>query len=437
MRALRQAVSGQVLVPGDPGYQVSTLQWSKTFARRPCVVLRCNTTADVQAGMAYARTNHLPLSARSGGHSYMGWSVLNGSLLLDLRRINHVRVAANKKTAEIGPGALSDDVVRTLALEHKVQTSTGGCPTVALGGFLLGGGHPIIARSTGAGVDNVRGHTVVLANGTVVQTSATQHQELYWGLRGSCGFSFGIVTSFHMKLYPDPCAGPGGCYAGHLIYAPEDVTAVAHVFAEYVPKADPKLGMEAFTFTAAANEQSAPRGGFLVPGVWNGYPSADGLAALQPLLNIPNVTILENTFAKRDSYWEAWLAGIGGPRDPMAPVRREYIQSAFMKKPLPKPAWEALFAGAVGLGVNGSVGMNAMGGVWGQGATNKTAYPHRDFLFNLEMNAVWYVLYTKNLLYTVLDSRRVFGFDPQHQRRWGQNTSQIQILRHFEKGVRC
>ena len=108
-----------------------------------------------------------------------------------------------------------------------------------------------------------------------------------------------------------------------------------------------------------------------------------------------------------------------------------------MKKPLPKPAWEALFAGAVGLGVNGSVGMNAMGGVWGQGATNKTAYPHRDFLFNLEMNAVWYVLYTKNLLYTVLDSRRVFGFDPQHQRRWGQNTSQIQILRHFEKGVRC
>ena len=58
------------------------------------------------------------------------------------------------------PGALSDDVVRTLSLQHGLQTSTGGCPTVALGGFLLGGGHPIIARSTGAGVDNVLGHEV-------------------------------------------------------------------------------------------------------------------------------------------------------------------------------------------------------------------------------------------------------------------------------------
>ena len=97
---------------------------------------------------------------------------------------------------------------------------------MALGGFLLGGGHPIIARSTGAGVDNVLGHEVVLANGTVTHTSATQHKELYWGLRGSCGFSFGLVTSFRMKLYADPCAGPGGCYAGHLIFSPADIGTV-------------------------------------------------------------------------------------------------------------------------------------------------------------------------------------------------------------------
>ena len=209
-------------------------------------------------------------------------------------------------TSAPGPGAFSDDVVRTLPLEHQLQTSTGGCPTVALGGFLLGGGHPIIARSTGAGVDNVLGHEVVLANNTVVYTSATQHPELYWGLRGSCGLSFGLVTSFRMKAYPDTCAGPGGCYAGHLIYAPKDITTVAEVFATHVPNADPKLGMEAFMFTGVAGYPSAPHGGFLVPGVWNGFPARDGLRALQPLSTIPNVTILENTFAKRSSYREAW-----------------------------------------------------------------------------------------------------------------------------------
>ena len=74
------------------------------------------------------------------------------------------------------------------------------------------------------------------------------------GLRGSCGFSFGIVTSFRMRVYPDPCAGPGGCYAGHLIFGRDDIPAVAERFAEYVPKADPKLGMEAFTFTPEAGK---------------------------------------------------------------------------------------------------------------------------------------------------------------------------------------
>ena len=74
----------------------------------------------------------------------------------------------------------------------------------------------------------------------------------------------------------------------------------------------------------------------------------------------------------------------------MAPVRREYIQSAFLSKPLSNAAWAALSDGVMSLGVNGSVGMNAMGGKWREGPTDKTSYPHRGFLFNLEINTVWY-----------------------------------------------
>ena len=151
---LRRSLQGDVLVPGEPGYAAATQQWSKTFTRRPCVVVRCNTTADVQLGMAFARAHALPLSARSGGHNYMGWAVLDGSVLLDLKRIGHIRVAADKKTVEVGPGAFSDDVVRTLSLEHQLQTSTGGCPTVALGGFLLGGGWSSSAWEQGARWDD-------------------------------------------------------------------------------------------------------------------------------------------------------------------------------------------------------------------------------------------------------------------------------------------
>ena len=73
--------------------------WSKTFTRRrwPCVVhlVCCNTTADVQLGMAFSRPHALPLSARSAGHNYMGWAVLDGSVLIDLKMISHIRAAAD------------------------------------------------------------------------------------------------------------------------------------------------------------------------------------------------------------------------------------------------------------------------------------------------------------------------------------------------------
>ena len=96
--------------------------------------------------------------------------------------------------------------------------------------------------------------------------------------------------------------------------------------------------------------EGAPHGGFDVTGVWNGFPASDGAKALKPLLSIPGTTVLSNTFAKRTSYWEAWLAGIGSGRDSRAPQRREYIQSAFMSKPLPKETWEAVFAGQFKVG---------------------------------------------------------------------------------------
>jgi hypothetical protein len=368
--ALRAAITGEVLTPADAAYSNATIQWNGQFTRHPCLVIVCNNTRDVQEGMRFAREHGMQLSARSGGHSYTGQAILDNAVALDLRRLNWVRVLPGGQEADIGPAALSGDVVRALSQEdgRGLQTSTGGCPLVALGGFLQGGGHPIIARSTGVGLDNVLGHEVVLANGTVVNTSATAHTDLYWGLRGGCGFSFGIVTNYRMRLYPE-CSGEGSCLGGTISYAKDDLLTVSKFFFDNAPTADPKLGLM--------------HQGNRVQGVYNGDADA-GREALKPFLNIPNTTVLSNDFQSWGNYYAAWRWGVSHNNTPPADgVLRVLTRAVFLKENLPDEDLQALIDTGHGFA------MTAMGGKWSEPAANATAYPHRDFKVNFFMQPIW------------------------------------------------
>mmetsp|Transcript_60249 Transcript_60249/g.168222 ORF Transcript_60249/g.168222 Transcript_60249/m.168222 type:complete len:547 (+) Transcript_60249:88-1728(+) len=379
---LRAKLLGDVILPGDPEYPSAAQLFFKIFIRRPCLILLCNSTSDVQIGLRYAIDNGLPLSVRSGGHNLMGWSVLDNAVALDLRRLNFVHVLPGAEEAHIGPGALSHDVIKALSLGHARMTTAGGHPTVAVGGFLLGGGHSIIGRSAGIGVDNILGMEVVLADGRVVNVSekADEHPDLYWGLRGGCGFAFGIVTKFRMRLHRE-CGGDGSCLAGYLRFASSDMSRVAEAVVQYVPDADRRLGIE----TATSGD-----GAVLVQGVFSGR-AEDGWEALKPLMNIPNATLLENAFQKTDNYYEAWLRSGGSSNIHHTVSRiRAQTRSAFFKESLPSSAWDGLMQGFLALGIDFNIGVYAMGGAWSAPPVNATAYPHRKFRYNLDLNAVWH-----------------------------------------------
>jgi len=173
---------------------------------------------------------------------------------------------------------------------------------------------------------------------------------------------------------------------GHISYALEDAAKVAAVFATYVPRADARLGLEFFVESPAQSPSTG--GAAVITGVFNG-PASDHKAALHPLLNIPNTTISENTWAQRGSYFEAWQL-FGGPRDPDSATRREVIKSAFFALPLPFEVWSDLTEEFVKWNVTGSVGMNAMGGSWSAPEADAAAYPHRKLLFNAIINPIWY-----------------------------------------------
>jgi len=377
--ALRASLVGDALLPGDPEYDPDAMLYYEGPARRPCLIVRCNTTSDVQIGLRYAIDKGLRLSVCSGGHNMMRWSVLDDAVALDLGRLNHIRVSPDAKEAHIGPGARSYEVVPALSLGHASMTNSGGYWNTAQGGFLLGGGHSITSRSTGIGVDNILAMEVVLADGRAVNVSeqADEHPDLFWGMRGGCGFAFGIVTSYRMRLHPE-CGGEGSCLAGSLRFPSADMARVAKAFIQYVPDADWRLGLETGI---------DPSGHVLVTGVFNGR-AEDGWEALKPLMTIPNTTLLDNSFRKTGNYFEAWSHLETGFQQHQTHTRGETV-SAFFKESLPPSTWERLVQGYQALGIDYNIGIYAMGGAWSAQAVDAMAYPHRKYRYNLDLDAMF------------------------------------------------
>ena len=145
--------AGRVIRPADPGYDGARAVWNVMHDRRPAAVARCESPADVAAGIAYARAQGLAIAVRGGGHSLPGHSTVDGGIVLDLRSLDRVEVDPASRTVRVGGGATLGAVDRG-AQEH----------------------------------------------GLVVRACADEHPELFWGLRGGGG-NFGVVTEFKFRAH--------------------------------------------------------------------------------------------------------------------------------------------------------------------------------------------------------------------------------------------
>src|SRR4029453_18509701 len=109
---LRRSVDGQVMLPGDDGYDSARALWNAMVDRRPAVVVRCASSADVAAAIEFSRINDLEVGIRCGGHSVLGISVPDGGLLIDLAGLRSVRVDSDARRAWVQGGALRGDLDR-------------------------------------------------------------------------------------------------------------------------------------------------------------------------------------------------------------------------------------------------------------------------------------------------------------------------------------
>ena len=64
-----------------------------------------------------------------------------------------------------------------------LATTSGGCPTVGIAGFTLGGGEGRLMEKYGAACDNLLSAQVVTVDGRQVEASPKSNPDLYWAIR--------------------------------------------------------------------------------------------------------------------------------------------------------------------------------------------------------------------------------------------------------------
>jgi FAD/FMN-containing dehydrogenase len=226
-----EQVNGEVLQPGDEGYDDARTVWNAMVDREPAVIVRCTGTADVMAAVDFARDMDLLLSVKGGGHNVAGRAVCDGGLMIDLGEMDGVRVDPAERTARVGAGATWGD------FDHEAQTfglaTTGGIvSTTGVAGLTLGGGFGYLHRKYGLASDNLRSIDVVTADGEFVRASEDENPDLFWGMRGGGG-NFGIATSFEFDLHE---VGPE-VLAGRLLYPYEAAPQVLRFNREFMADA--------------------------------------------------------------------------------------------------------------------------------------------------------------------------------------------------------
>jgi FAD/FMN-containing dehydrogenase len=197
---LRRGFQGQVLLPDQDGYHQARQVWNAMVDRRPAVIARCTSPADVAGAVRFAQAQELEVGVRCGGHSVLGLSVPEGGLMLDLTLMGGVRVDPDRRRAWVAGGALLGDLDRATQ-PYGLATTAGNVSHTGVGGLTLGGGMGWLARRLGLACDNVTRFQLVTAEGELLYASEQEHPDLYWGLRGGGG-NFGVVTEFEFDLHP-------------------------------------------------------------------------------------------------------------------------------------------------------------------------------------------------------------------------------------------
>jgi FAD/FMN-containing dehydrogenase len=280
VEGLKLAVRGQVLEPGDAGYDSARAIWNGLIDRRPALIVQCTGAADVVDAVNFAREHDLLLSVKGGGHNVAGNAVNDGGLVIDLSPMRGVHVDPATQTVRAQGGATLGDVDRESQL-FGLAVPAGVVSTTGVAGLTLHGGAGHLRRKYGLSIDNLLSVDIVTADGQIRKASATENADLFWAVRGA-GSNFGVVTSFEFRAHP---VGPM-VMVGAVFYPQEDARSILPAWRDYMATAPEELSALAILWNVPAGEPFPPehhgKPVCIVAAAYSG-PVDEGEKIVQPL----------------------------------------------------------------------------------------------------------------------------------------------------------
>jgi FAD/FMN-containing dehydrogenase len=234
---LAALLRGRLVRPQDADYDDVRAVYNAMIDKHPAAIAQCRDAFDVASAIRFARTHTLEIAIRGGGHNAAGLGVWEDALVVDLSLMHSVRVDPARGTVRVEGGATWADVDHA-TVGFGLATPCGFLASTGVGGLTLGGGVGYLTRRYGLTVDSLLEADVVLADGTLVTTSESEHPDLFWALRGGGG-NFGAVTSFEFRCHP---VGENGVIiGGPVLYDFADTGAVMRWYRELLPSLPEEL----------------------------------------------------------------------------------------------------------------------------------------------------------------------------------------------------
>ena len=390
--ALRESLSGQLVLPAQASYAQSKLVYDLRFEdAEPAAIAYAASAADVQRLVDFARAHALAPIPRCGGHSYAGYSTGSG-LVIDVGAMNGVRVAGS--TATVGAGTRLVELYSALA-GAGVLVPGGSCPTVGIAGLALGGGVGVLGRRYGLTADVLESLELVTADARLLTAHAAGEPDLYWASRGGGGRNFGIVTSLQFAAAPIP---PLALFT--LEYPWAAASDLLGAWAGWIAGAPDELWSNCLLLSAGTSGLIAR-----VTGVYVG--EVGPLSALVAQLRGAVGAAPTTDFIGADTYLHAMLVEAGcaditlaqcqlsAPGSAGTLARAAFAaKSAYFSAPPSPQALAAITAAVASFqtelpGLGGGLAFDAYGGAINAVAPDATAFVHRDALCQLQLSGSW------------------------------------------------
>lgn len=383
---LRGQLTGRLLQAGDPGYDQSLIIDNGRIDLRPGVIAKCANAQDVITAYKFAVSHKVPFTVRGGGHSAAGYCLNQGGMVIDLTNMTGKRLDAGRQVCWAQTGNRWRDIYIYLQ-----NTNTGfipiggGCPTVGIPGFMLGGGLSFVSRSYGLSVDNLLSIDIVTPDGELRTISADsksrEEQDLWWACRGGGGGNFGIAVAFELRVHK-PLTPT--MLVGQIRYPAEAAQEVYGFYNEWIETVPEELAVYGFMgkVPLPAHPDITVNSIGLTP-IFNGDPRR-GMDLIAPILKFPNIFINLYEMTLPDfEIFNGLLTNVGG--------NQAYIRSGFMPPKAFTPQAISTLSNAMDSAPSARslLVWTHMGGKIEQVAPEDTSFWHRKARFLWEVKAIW------------------------------------------------